>query len=57
LDSKKELKLIKAEAKVLIKKDWNVVQNKYDIKLKAGEFLPENFPKHLIASLKTEKVI
>ena len=47
----------KNHIKTRILRDYRIVQNQHDFKLKKGEELPNDFPEHLIAALITEKII
>lgn len=49
---------MKKEPDTLVaKKDFHIVQNEVDIKIKAGEPLPSDLPEKYLANLKTENVI
>ena len=44
-------------SEMIAKKDWHIVQNEIDVKIKEGEPLPEGLSDKLLEALKTEKVI
>lgn len=58
MDTKKEETELKPQRKkkVLAKKDWHIVQNQHDIKIKEGEDV-SGLPKRFLEVLKIEKVI
>ena len=48
----------KSKSKLVAQKDWHVVQNDINVKIKKGDDLDEhNFPDHILEALKTEKVL
>ena len=51
-----ERALTDADGRLVAKKDWHIVQNNINIKIKEGEPIPE-LPEHLLQALKTENVI
>ena len=54
--SKSERNSTVVDGRSVAKKDWHIVHNEIDVKIKAGEAIPD-LPENLMQALKTENVI